>query len=46
MAVILIVDDSPTSRQLLREVLAPRDHQVFEACDGEQALLPLKSSSD
>jgi len=35
---ILIVDDEPTLRQLLRRILAPLPYQVVEAADGLEAL--------
>ena len=35
---LLIVDDNPTNRALLRDGLAPLGFQVYEACSGEEAL--------
>ncbi len=35
---ILVVDDSPMIRELLRGVLQPEGYEVLEAEDGEQAL--------
>jgi CheY-like chemotaxis protein len=35
---ILIVEDKPSSRELLRTVLEKQGYQVTEAADGEQAL--------
>ena len=35
---ILIVDDSPFARRVLREVLQGSGHEVLEAVDGQQAL--------
>jgi CheY-like chemotaxis protein len=38
MALVLIVDDSKTSRAYCRAILANAGHDVIEASDGEQAL--------
>ena len=38
---VLIADDSLSMRLLLQRVLASRGHQVYEAVDGDQALLLL-----
>jgi two-component system, cell cycle response regulator DivK len=38
MTKILIAEDNPVNRELLRELLEMRGHEVFEACDGLQAL--------
>jgi DNA-binding NtrC family response regulator len=35
---ILVVDDDPASRDLLRKVLATEGHQVVQAADGREAL--------
>jgi len=35
---ILIAEDDPASRELLREILGARGYQVVEACDGREAL--------
>jgi CheY-like chemotaxis protein len=35
---ILIADDIPTNRKLLRVTLEAEGHEIFEACDGEEAL--------
>jgi len=37
-AKILIVDDTPANLDLLRDMLAPSDYQIFFATGGEQAL--------
>jgi two-component system cell cycle response regulator DivK len=36
---ILIVDDRPTSRELLRTALKPQGYEVIEASDGSEGLL-------
>ncbi len=41
MKQILIVEDKPTSRELLRTVLEQQGYEVVEAEDGEQALVRL-----
>jgi CheY-like chemotaxis protein len=38
MTKILIAEDNPVNRELLRELLEIWDYEVFEACDGLQAL--------
>jgi two-component system response regulator AtoC len=38
---ILVVDDDPASRDLLRKVLATEGHQVIQAADGREALAEL-----
>jgi CheY-like chemotaxis protein len=38
MSKILIAEDNPVNRELLRELLEVRGHTVAEACDGEEAL--------
>jgi CheY-like chemotaxis protein len=35
---VLIAEDNAVNRELLRELLEMREHEVFEACDGLQAL--------
>lgn len=42
MATILIVDDHPTTRFLLRSVLQAEGHTVLEAPDGRTALTELE----
>ena len=38
MAKILVVDDSPTSRQILTNSLDGQGYNIVTACDGEEAL--------
>ena len=38
MRTILVADDNPVSRSLIREVLEPCNYRVIEACDGPDAL--------
>lgn len=40
---ILIVEDEPTNRKLMRNVLSAAKHTVFEATNGEQALRILET---
>jgi len=42
MKQILIVEDKPTSRELLRTVLEQQGYEVVEAEDGEQALVRIR----
>jgi CheY-like chemotaxis protein len=47
MSKVLIAEDNPVNRELLRELLEIHGHSVTEACDGQQALdLLEKSPSD
>jgi CheY-like chemotaxis protein len=38
MKKILIAEDNPVNRELLRELLEMQDYEVFEACNGQEAL--------
>lgn len=38
MKKILIAEDNPVNRELLRELLEIQGYEVFEACDGQEAL--------
>jgi CheY-like chemotaxis protein len=38
MVKVLIAEDNPVNRELLRELLEARSYDVFEACDGKEAL--------
>jgi two-component system, cell cycle response regulator DivK len=44
MTKILIAEDNPVNRELLRELLEGRGYEVDEACDGEEALKMLECS--
>jgi two-component system, cell cycle response regulator DivK len=35
---ILVVEDQPDNRQIIRDMLAPTDYEIIEAEDAEQAL--------
>jgi CheY-like chemotaxis protein len=35
---ILVVEDQPDNRQIIRDMLAPTDYEITEAEDGEHAL--------
>ena len=41
---VLIVDDSPVSRELVRDILEPNGHEVFEAPDGAAALRKIEET--
>jgi CheY-like chemotaxis protein len=45
MTRILIAEDNPVNRELLRELLELRGHDVYEACDGVQALAMIEQVS-
>ena len=36
---ILVVEDQPDNRQIIRDMLAPTDYEITEAENGEQALV-------
>src|SRR5579863_2286381 len=38
MKKILVAEDNPANRELMREVLSGRGYEVIEACDGLEAL--------
>ncbi len=42
MTRVLIAEDNPVNRELLRELLEGRGYDVDEACDGEEALEMIK----
>jgi CheY-like chemotaxis protein len=35
---ILVVEDQPDNRQIIRDMLAPTDYEISEVEDGQQAL--------
>jgi CheY-like chemotaxis protein len=35
---ILVVEDQPDNRQIIRDMLAPTDYEITEAENGEEAL--------
>ena len=35
---ILVVEDQPDNRQIIRDMLAPTDYEITEVEDGQQAL--------
>jgi two-component system, cell cycle response regulator DivK len=35
---ILVVEDQPNNRQIIRDMLAPTDYEITEAEDGQQSL--------
>src|SRR5262245_34281178 len=41
---VLIVDDSPISRELVRDILEPNGYEVFEAEDGVAALRKIEET--
>lgn len=45
MKQILIVDDKPTSRELLRTVLEKQGYTIIEAANGEEALKKIRSEA-
>lgn len=45
MKTILLVEDNPVNRELIREVLSATEHRVVEACDGEEALQKVETES-
>src|SRR5499425_838936 len=38
---ILVVEDQPDNRQIIRDMLAPTDYEIIEAEDGQQALVAI-----
>jgi len=41
---ILVAEDNAVNRELLRELLEARGYEVFEACDGQEALHMIEQS--
>ena len=44
MIKVLVAEDNPVNRELLRELLESRGYMVFEACDGEAALRQIEAA--
>ena len=44
MKKVLIAEDNPTNRELLRELLEIRGYTVSEACNGQEALLMVEQA--
>ena len=44
MKTILIAEDNPTNRELLRELLEIRGYTVAEACNGQEALVSVEQA--
>jgi CheY-like chemotaxis protein len=44
MSKLLIAEDNPVNRELLRELLETRGHSVTEACNGVEALQHIEES--
>jgi CheY-like chemotaxis protein len=45
MSKILVAEDNLANRELMREILETRGHQVIEVCDGQDALNKLGQTS-
>src|SRR5688572_21676649 len=45
MAKVLIAEDNPVNRELVREVLELEGHEIIEAADGEEALARVSDSA-
>jgi len=43
---ILVVEDQPDNRQIIRDMLAPTDYEITEAEDGEQRKSRINSPPD
>jgi two-component system, cell cycle response regulator DivK len=44
MKTVLIAEDNPTNRELLRELLEIRGYKVAEACNGQEALAMVEAA--
>ena len=44
MKTVLVAEDNPTNRELLRELLEIRGYTVAEACNGEEALAMIEQT--
>jgi two-component system cell cycle response regulator DivK len=45
MTKVLIAEDNPVNRELLRELLQARGYDVVEACDGQEALAVIERAA-
>jgi CheY-like chemotaxis protein len=43
---ILVVEDQPDNRQIIRDMLAPTDYEITEAENGEEALAAIAKQPD
>jgi CheY-like chemotaxis protein len=44
MSKVLVAEDNPVNRELLREILESHGHSVTEACNGEEALQQIEAA--
>jgi two-component system, cell cycle response regulator DivK len=42
---ILVVEDQPDNRQIIRDILAASDYQIIEAENGQEALAAIARAS-
>jgi CheY-like chemotaxis protein len=42
---VLVVEDQPDNRQIIRDMLAPTHYEITEAEDGEQALTAVETAT-
>ena len=42
---ILVVEDQPDNRQIIRDMLAPADYEITEAENGEEALAAISKKA-
>jgi two-component system, cell cycle response regulator DivK len=45
MKKILVAEDNPVNRELIREILSEGEYDVIEACDGQEALDKISETS-
>lgn len=41
---ILVAEDNPVNRELIREILSDYEYEVIEACNGQEALEKIKQA--